>query len=245
MTAKPPYRYQMIAEEIREQIRRGDLGPGDNIPSLPELAAEYGVSYNTAQNAVALLKASGDVEARQGQGTVVLETRPVIDSLDSGDVRDYSWPQVAAGCGAVGTTRIIHAGMAAAPADVTDAFGYEAETEIASRRRLILADGDAVQIVTSFYAPGVVALVPELMEPGVLRAWAPALMAEAGIEMEPPRDAFVSRGATAEEAETLGLVRGAHVLDVLRVVRAGGEVVMVEIMVSNSARIRHVSGPWS
>lgn len=236
--------YQKIAAEIRDRIRNGDLQPGDHIPSLPAIREQYRVSYVTAQSAVALLKAWGLVEGRQGLGTVVREARPVIDSIDGADVRSYSWRAVAARHGATGTTRVVDVGPTPAPAEVTDAFGYEAGTEVVWRKRHILADDVVVQIVESYYSPEVVDAVPELTRPAMLRTWAPGLMAERGIEAT-VRDIAIAREATEDEAETLRLSECAPVLEILRTAQASGVVVMVEIMVSNSARIRHVWDPES
>ncbi|WP_459546840.1 TetR/AcrR family transcriptional regulator C-terminal domain-containing protein [Nocardia sp. X0981] len=65
----PPY--QAIAAEIRARITRGDLRPGDRVPSIRQIAQRWGVAVATATKVTAVLRAEGLVEARVGAGTVV------------------------------------------------------------------------------------------------------------------------------------------------------------------------------
>jgi DNA-binding GntR family transcriptional regulator len=70
----PQYPYVRVAEAIRERIRSGDLRPGDQVPSVHNLAPEYGVSRSTARRALDLLKEWGLTEALPGLGTFVKGT---------------------------------------------------------------------------------------------------------------------------------------------------------------------------
>lgn len=70
-----PIRPKKLSEEIAEQIKgliaRGDLKPGDRIPSERELATMLGVSRPSVREAIMVLDAMGFLEARQGGGTYV------------------------------------------------------------------------------------------------------------------------------------------------------------------------------
>jgi len=69
-----PNKYLAIVEDIRDEIRRGRLRPGDRIPSQYELAARYGVTKDTANKAAACLAAQGYVKRLRGKaGTIVVE----------------------------------------------------------------------------------------------------------------------------------------------------------------------------
>ena len=41
--------YRRIAEDLREQIESGRLGPGQQLPTEPELREHYGSSRNTVR----------------------------------------------------------------------------------------------------------------------------------------------------------------------------------------------------
>ena len=66
---RPPY--QQIAEALRQDIAIGRYVPGDLLPPARKLAEEYGVSKNTVNHAIGLLRAEGLVMGWQGKGVVV------------------------------------------------------------------------------------------------------------------------------------------------------------------------------
>jgi DNA-binding transcriptional regulator YhcF (GntR family) len=57
-----PRRYIRLAASIVADIIRGDLSPGDKVPSRVSLARKYGVSKPTASKAVRLLAGIGAAE---------------------------------------------------------------------------------------------------------------------------------------------------------------------------------------
>jgi GntR family transcriptional regulator len=70
-TAVRPPIHLRIADDIRMQIERGELRPGDSIPTLAELSAKWSTSTNSARGAVALLKSQGLITAGRGKAPVV------------------------------------------------------------------------------------------------------------------------------------------------------------------------------
>ncbi len=68
--------YKRVAAELRARIARGELRPGDQIPSLDKLSSEYQVSRATVQRAVGMLVAEGWLETEPRFGTFVPETLP-------------------------------------------------------------------------------------------------------------------------------------------------------------------------
>lgn len=70
-----PIRPKKISEEIVEQIKaliaKGELKPGDRLPSERELADMLGVSRPSVRESIMVLEAMGFLEARQGGGTYV------------------------------------------------------------------------------------------------------------------------------------------------------------------------------
>nr|WP_217710398.1 winged helix-turn-helix domain-containing protein [Streptomyces harbinensis] len=65
------YRYEVVANDFRQQITRGDLHAGAKLPTEEQLAAQYGVGRPTIRQALGVLQAEGLVEKRHGRGNFV------------------------------------------------------------------------------------------------------------------------------------------------------------------------------
>lgn len=63
--------YAQVADALRERIVKGIWPIGSKIPTLPELAKEFGVGLVTVRQAVQLLKNEKLVAPEQGRGTFV------------------------------------------------------------------------------------------------------------------------------------------------------------------------------
>jgi GntR family transcriptional regulator/MocR family aminotransferase len=73
-------RYAAIAAEIEAALNRGELRPGDRLPTVRSLARELGVSSASVAVAYSLLERRGRVRAHVGRGTFVAETAGVDQS---------------------------------------------------------------------------------------------------------------------------------------------------------------------
>ncbi len=69
---------ERICKEMEGQIRSGILKPGEKLPSESEYARRLGVSRNSYREALSLLEKSALVVRRQGIGTFVTESQPLI-----------------------------------------------------------------------------------------------------------------------------------------------------------------------
>ncbi|GII89574.1 hypothetical protein Ssi03_75640 [Sphaerisporangium siamense] len=65
--------YLQIADELREQIRRGTLAPGDLLPSTNRLSEQFDASLSVVKMAVGILRNEGLVIGQQGKGVYVRE----------------------------------------------------------------------------------------------------------------------------------------------------------------------------
>src|ERR1700738_251691 len=74
METEAPYR--RIVAEIRDRIARGELRPGDRVPSTRRITQEWGVAMATATKVIATLRDEGVVDPRPGAGTVVRSPEP-------------------------------------------------------------------------------------------------------------------------------------------------------------------------
>ena len=58
--------YQRIVEQVEEALARGDLSPGQRLPSERELVAQFAVSRSTVREALRVLESNGVVRSRPG-----------------------------------------------------------------------------------------------------------------------------------------------------------------------------------
>ena len=70
--------YRQIADQIREQIARGELAPGDPLPTVRGLAEELGCNPSTVSRAYIELTREGVIAGQRGAGTRV--ARPTLPS---------------------------------------------------------------------------------------------------------------------------------------------------------------------
>jgi GntR family transcriptional regulator len=73
--------YLQLVSRICKQIVRGEVSPGDKLPSVREMAIESGVNPNTVSRVYAELERMEVAEARRGQGTFVTENISRLNQL--------------------------------------------------------------------------------------------------------------------------------------------------------------------
>ena len=74
-----PFLYRQVADAVRQKIMSGELQPGDRLPSVREMKAQWGCNLGTIQHAYQELARQGLVTSRAGQGTRVVEKLPMQD----------------------------------------------------------------------------------------------------------------------------------------------------------------------
>lgn len=82
---RPPY--QQVADALRAGIRDGVYAPGDRLPTVAELAEQYGVAKMTVQRALTDLRAEELIVSWQGRGTFVRTPSADVEAA-SGSVHD-------------------------------------------------------------------------------------------------------------------------------------------------------------
>ena len=70
--------YLQIARHYREKIERGELQPGQLLPSVRAMANRWKVAHTTANRALRTLQADGLVQSTSGLGTVVARSVPPL-----------------------------------------------------------------------------------------------------------------------------------------------------------------------
>jgi DNA-binding GntR family transcriptional regulator len=66
------FQYQLIAQQIRERISRGDLAPGARLDSERALCRQFDVQRNTIRQALELLEKERHISIEGRRGSFVL-----------------------------------------------------------------------------------------------------------------------------------------------------------------------------
>ncbi len=63
--------YQQIRDQVVEGIARGELQQGSSLPSIRQLAADFGVNLHTVNKAYELLEREGFLQLKRKTGAVI------------------------------------------------------------------------------------------------------------------------------------------------------------------------------
>ena len=66
-------RWEAIAAQLRHDILKGRVAPGERLPNEQVLAERFGVNRHTLRQSMQALMREGHVQVRQGRGTFVRE----------------------------------------------------------------------------------------------------------------------------------------------------------------------------
>jgi len=210
-------KYHRIAESIRQQVRAGDLKPGDRLPAETSIAEDHNTSVPTVRQAMAVLRAEGIVESRHGIGTFIrTEARLQRRSRSRyGEARGRT--------GLLNNTfrhDIVAAGPEPAPAHIAEVMGLEEGQTVVVRRRDLYDEQDQLQEIGASYLPAQFALGTFLAEPAVVpKALFRCVEDITGRRYTHATDHWIARPATQQEADRFDLSLGAYVLQVTHVAR--------------------------
>ncbi|OEG61812.1 GntR family transcriptional regulator [Halanaerobium saccharolyticum] len=70
--------YEQVIEEIKKELVRGELRPGEKLPSQRKLAKKIEVNPNTVQRAYREMEQRGLVETKRGRGTFIKDDDQVM-----------------------------------------------------------------------------------------------------------------------------------------------------------------------
>jgi GntR family transcriptional regulator len=216
-------RHQQIAADLRDQIMRGDLAPGAQLPSTSELVGRYAAANATIQRALSTLKAEGFLDSRVGKGVYVRDRQPfVIDAsayIDPGSGR-FRY-------------RLVGAEEAVPPADVVEALELDLEVAAIVRRRVLVHDEQPVELSASYY-PADLAAGTDLSRPVKIRGGAPRVLADLGFPQRRFVDRISARPPTVEEVEMLELPEGTPVIRQLRTIYSERRPVEASVLIKGA-----------
>jgi len=125
------------------------------------------------------------------------------------------------------------------PHEVAAALSLAAGEKVAVRRRVILLDGEAIELADSYY-PLAIARGTALLEKKKIKGGAPTLLAELGYRPSRVSEDLEFRSAGDSERTTLSLPEGSSVLTLLRTTTAeDGSPFEVQFMVMKAPRRLH------
>ncbi|MEV7624248.1 GntR family transcriptional regulator [Actinoplanes sp. NPDC089786] len=210
-----------LADHIRMQIERGDLRPGEQLPTLDSLAADHMVSLAVVRKAVDLLKQQGLVISQQGKGNFVRERpsarRHGIDRYSKTRWRSGKAILVAEAAeqGRSAEQVIRELAEVPAPAVVANRLKIEIGTPVWVRRRTTYVDGRPNQLADSYYELPVVRgtlIREENTGPG----GGFARLEEAGYELDEISEEWRVRMPSGPESVALALPPGTPVVELTR-----------------------------
>ncbi|TDU04179.1 GntR family transcriptional regulator [Streptomyces sp. 846.5] len=219
--------YARIAAELRAGILDGRYPPGSQLPTLPELEQQYGVSLTTVRNALGLLRNEGLIESRTRAGHRVRELRPVHRVT----AERYRRAETPSDLGAEWTERHIQTRFEKVPADagLADLFGCPVGSELLARHFVFHSAGQPVQMSTSYLRWDDVAGTP-VADP-INEPWPGGTIAQfasLGTAVVRVEESLTAAMPTEREAEVLRIGPGVPVLRwTRRMLAADGRVVEV------------------
>lgn len=258
-------RYQQVAEELRDQIQNGDLGPGDPLPSEPALAKTYDLSRTSVRNAIQQLKEWGLVRSERGRGNYVqprrqrfVRAQPGLYQFEKDRVHlpdeeralDGFTEQQTRDAGAERKMSDLHlpAEYVAVEAndDLAEVFGVAVGTQMLERRYSSRTKDETapLSIARSWLVYDVAAKNPALLEQD-REPWAGGTQHQlftVGIEVDRIEDRIIARAPTAEEALRLEVDPGTPVILIRKITfSTDGDVVeMADIVLpSDRAELRY------
>lgn len=204
--------YLRVATDLRRKIETGDLGPGDQLPSVTELMSQYDVSNTTAQSAVRILKSTGLVEALRGKGVYVRRVQRTISRS-----ADFTSPPAEGEPAKYrAKSERLQISEIVPPDDIAQKLLINEDDRAVKRSRVMVEHGKAVEIVASYF-PIEIARGTELDSPKRVSGGTLAALRRLGFPPRHPAKEWVeTRMPTAEESQILDLPPGTPVLRLLR-----------------------------
>ncbi|MFG1952922.1 GntR family transcriptional regulator [Micromonospora sp. NPDC048830] len=207
--------HRQIAAQLKAQVRRGDWGPGERLPSIPAIAEMFGVAKQTVQRAVDQLRVEGILITKPGSGTYVRGTRRRLNRLSRGrygGFRGYHTDLAARY-----RQQLVSVGRAPAPPEVADAFGVADGTELLCRRHLVRTEDSPVEVGASWFLPADTAGTSLERAEAFGRPLYQEAEEATGRRYVTATDTITARQPSREEAETLQIRPDTPVLHLLHV----------------------------
>jgi GntR family transcriptional regulator len=202
--------YHQIQQRLLDQIRSGELKPGEPLPSIQQIAARMGVSQMTVRQAVGALCELGVIYSRQGKGTFISGIK-----LERDFRQVLSFSEETQARGANPTSRLLSFRIQAPAPEVREALALSDGERVFNLHRLRCADSIPMGIESS--------CLPAQLCPGLIDTFDPStslyeeLAHQYGIQLMVTDEVVEVGIATAEDARLLQIAQQSPVFLFTRV----------------------------
>jgi GntR family transcriptional regulator len=203
--------YFQIKTQLLEAIERGQLKPGDRVPSERELTERYGVSRMTVRQALVELESQGYLHRVQGSGTFVNTPK-----LEQPLVALTSFTEEMYRRGLAPSSQLLSAQQVVPGRRAGQALAIPETEPVVRLERLRLASGQpmAVEVV---HMPAT--LVPGLLDLDLSSSLYTILKERYGFTLNRGMQSLEAVAARSSEAKVLGVKEGTPLLMLERVSR--------------------------
>jgi GntR family transcriptional regulator len=225
--------YRQIADRLRADILAGVLEAGSQVPSERALIDQYDAARGTVRQALAVLRTEGLIEVVHGKGAFVRSQPPIRRVAHDRFARRHREAGRAAFLaemeseGREPEVEVIYVGPGDAPPEIAEHLGVRPGQRVLVRRRRYLADGQPVELATS-YVPWPIAEGTVIAQDDTGPGGIYARLEELGYELAEFTEEVTARMPHPEESRDLDLAVGVPILRVLRsAIDRAGDVVEV------------------
>ncbi|MFI1352941.1 GntR family transcriptional regulator [Streptomyces sp. NPDC020898] len=213
--------YLQVADSLRVRILAGEWEVGARLPSGARLAEEYGVGRNVTQRAMDRLIVEGVLEGRAGSGTYVRKPRERMRMVRSRHREHRGGSPFRADMndrGMTGTWESHSQARVPAPDFIADRLAINPGDPCVTTRYEFLADGQPVQLATSWEPMAITDRTPIVLpEMGPLAGMGVVeRMRSIGVEIETAVEVPRPARATQAQANLLGISLGDLLLEIER-----------------------------
>lgn len=226
---------EQIAAYLRDRILNGDFEPGEKLPSLRQLEAQFNVATNTVRAAITTLTKERLAVSEHGRGVIVrrhrqLTMRPAAYKNPAPQGEKYQWLSENEKRGMAAKAKLLSVSEVIPPAAIRQTFGL-AETEPALlRRQMLTLNGEPCELV-EVYIPLSLARGTKLMNEHLLRGGSGRVLEDLGYPTVRCEDRVSAQLPTPEQYAALQMPTKLPVLRTFRVTySADDRPIQAEIM---------------
>lgn len=212
--------YRQIADQLRNAITRGEFTPGAKLPSERVLMDRYQTSRVTVRQAIAVLGAEGLIDVEHGRG-VFVRSRPRLRRLGrerlgrrEREAGKGAFLRDAMAAGREASAEV-EVARGVAPPEVAERLHLSQGDQVLIRRRRMLADGQPVQLATS-YLPLQLVEGTQIEQADTGTGGTYARLEELGHRLGRFQEDLSARMPLPDEARALRLGAGVPVIRVVR-----------------------------
>jgi GntR family transcriptional regulator len=143
----PVPKYHLVKTLLLERLER-EYAKGARIPSAIEIAASFGVSRITVEQALALLEGAGVVSRKQGRGTFYQGAPYKREEAPLSGLLETVFRQRAGA-----HTKVLSSGWVNAPNRVSARLGIAPGTRVAELGRVGIIDGSPIMLISMWLIP--------------------------------------------------------------------------------------------